>query len=180
MWSNMLLTLSNILNKTCNKSFKRFFKLNVRGGSMYNCASPLRCSTWLDQILLSLRNHVRSTDDLSKRWKSNRWKSRVEVTCKSRSVYEERLKSVELSRAWSFYLSSSRSLLGAIRPLSHCVPQPPTSTSNSTSTSASIPNGLLALSLASSWCIRTILMYLYHSDTPHNSRRAPAEVSASD
>ncbi len=104
---------------------------------------------------------MRSTDDLSKRWKLNRWKLRVEVTCKGRSVYEERLKSVELSRAWSFYLSNSSSLSGTIRPLGLLR----TSTSNiylnlksSTSTSALIPNGLLASSLASSWYIRTILI----------------------
>ncbi len=110
----------------------------LRRGSVYNCASPLGCSAWLDQILLSLKNHVRSTDDLSKRWKSNRWKLRVEVTCKGRSVYEEKLKSIELSRAWSFYLSSSSSLSGAIRSSgllrnstskhlpqsSNCLPQP--------------------------------------------------------
>ncbi len=98
-------------------------------------------------------------------------------------MYEERLKSIKLSRAWSFYLSSSSSLSGIIRPsgLLH------TSTSNiyfnlksSTPNSASIPNGLLASSLASSWCIRTILMHSYHPDTPHDSRCSPAEVSASN
>ncbi len=79
-------------------------------------------------------------------------------------MYKERLKSIELSRAWSFYLSSSSSLSGTIRPSGHCVPQPPTSTSTSTSTSALIPNGLLASSLASSWCIRTILIRLMIPD----------------
>ncbi len=90
--------------------------------------------------------------------KSNGWKSCAEVMCRSRSksksVYEKRLKSIKLLRAWSFYLSSSSSLLGVIRPSDYCILQPPTSTS----TSASIPNGLLASSLVSSWCICTILI----------------------
>ncbi len=46
-------------------------------------------------------------------------------------MYEKRLKSIELLRAWSFYLSSSSSLSGAIRPSGHCIPQPLTSTSTS-------------------------------------------------
>ncbi len=79
---------------------------------------------------------------------------------KSKSIYEERRKSIELSRAWSFYLSSSSSLSGTIRPSGHCVPQPPTSTS----TSGSILNGLLASSLALSWCVRTILICLMIPD----------------
>ncbi len=142
---------------------------------MYNCTSPLGCSAWLDQILLSLRDHVRS-NDLSK-INSNGWKSCIEVTYKGRSVYEERLKSIKLSKAWSFYLSSSSSLSGAIRPSGHCVLQPPNIYLN--------PRIVyLNLNLNSQWptglvtCI--ILMHLYHPDTPHDSRRAPAEVSASD
>ncbi len=88
----------------------------------------------------------------------------MEVMCRARSkdksVYEEKQKSIELSRAWSFYLSSSSSLSGAIRPLGHCVHEPPISTL----TSASIPNGLPALSLVSSWCICTILIRIMISD----------------
>ncbi len=74
---------------------------------------------------------------------------------------------MELSRARSFYLSSSSSLSGAIRPSSHCVTQSPNiylKLKLSTSTSALIPNGLLALSLASSWYIRTILIRLIIPD----------------
>ncbi len=113
--------------------------------------------------------------------KSNGWKSRAEVTCrgrpKGRFVYEERLKSIELSRASSFYLSSSSSLSGTIRPSGYCVPQPPNIYLNpqiiylNLSLNSQRPTGLVI-------CI--ILMHLYHPDTPHDSRRAPAKVSTSD
>ncbi len=147
----------------------------VKGGSVYNCTSLLGCSAWLDQILLSLRDHVRS-DDFSK-VKSNGWKSCVKVTCKGRSVYEERPKSIELSRAWSFYLSSSKSLSGAIRPSDHCVLQPPNIYLNpqivyfNLSLDSQRPTGLVT---------DIILMHSYHPDTPHDSRRVPLEVFASD
>ncbi len=93
--------------------------------------------------------------------KSNRWKSRVEVTCKGGFVYKERLKSIELSRAWSFYLSSSSSLSGAIRPSGHCIPQSPNIYLTpqiiylNLSLNSQRPSGLVT-------CI--ILMHLYHPD----------------
>ncbi len=106
--------------------------------------------------------------------KSNGWKSRAEVTCggrsKGKSVYEERLKSIKLSRAWSFYLSSSSSLLGVIKPSGYCVSQPLNIYLN-LSLNSQRPTGLIT-------CI--ILMHLYHPDTLDDSRRAPAEVFASD
>ncbi len=85
-------------------------------------------------------------------------------------MYEEKLKSIKLSRAWSVYLSSSSSLSGAIRPSDHCVPQPPNIYLN-LSFNSKRPTGLIT-------CI--ILIHSYLPDMPHDSRRAPAEVSAFD
>ncbi len=115
---------------------------------------------------------MRSTDI---KVKSDKWKSRVEVMCESRSksgsVYKKRrLKSIKLSKAWSFYLSSSSSLSGVIRPSGLLC----TSTSNiylNLSLNSQQPTGLVT-------CI--ILIHSYHPDKPYNSRRAFVEVSASD
>ncbi len=85
-------------------------------------------------------------------------------------MYEERLKSIKLSRAWSFYLLSSSSLSGAIRPSSHCVSQPSSIYLN-LSLNSQRSTGLVI-------CI--ILMHLYRPDTSHDSRHVLVEVSTSD
>ncbi len=102
----------------------------------------------------------------------------MEVTCggrsKGKSVKEEKQKSIELSRAWSFYLSSSSSLSGTIRPSSHCIPQLPNIYLNlylNLSLNSQRSTGLVT-------CI--ILIYSYHLDTPYDSKRVPADLFASD
>ncbi len=89
---------------------------------------------------------------------------------KGRSVYKERLKCIELSRAWSFYLSSSSSLLGAIRP----------SGLLRTSTSNIYLNLSLNSQRPTSLVICIILIHSYRPDMLHDSRHTSAEVFASD
>ncbi len=106
--------------------------------------------------------------------KSTRWKLCAEVTfeCKSKLglCMKKNKKSIELLRAWSFYLSSSSFLSSTIRPSGYCVPQLLNIYLN-LSLNSQPPTGLVT-------CI--ILMHLYFSDTPYDFKHVPTEVFASD
>ncbi len=89
----------------------------------------------------------------------------MEVMYKKYVYIERRLKSIKLSKAWLFYLSSFSFLIRCKRLSDYCLPQPPTSTL--------IPM-VLSIILFLIYLYHPI--HLYHFDTPHDSIRILVEI----